>query len=256
MTPYALVRVSQPGLAADMRELPASARGSLDRVAEGLERQGSARALTVRSRALAFLARWYGEWRGAGTVVSALDKIEPRLARWAACACAREVLLEVPEGETRVLRSIELAEAYLRGEDNGRARRALYAEITTEVQGWANAQVWHAAAPALVMASHLLLIEYRVQPRMVASAAHTALRFAAEQRWAGTVGDVMSPMEAKVEEARARVLSDGWDEDGVRAEASRRLVARIATELVGFPQEPPRVVKAKRAGRRTVVVRE
>jgi hypothetical protein len=75
--------------------------------------------------------------------VAAKAGVDRRLVVRAACLCAREALVHVPEGETRPLRCIEVTEAWTRG------------EATIEQVREARREAWaYAAADAAVGAAY------------------------------------------------------------------------------------------------------
>lgn len=115
-TLYAHAVAALPEHRVALQETSRSERTSVDRLALALEQCGGPGRHVSRVAILRAIGEGMRGEKDAREVVQALGRLDPRLAAWAACACAREALRFVPEGETRPLRAIETTERRLAGQ--------------------------------------------------------------------------------------------------------------------------------------------
>ena len=157
---YALAEHALP--AAALCGLDESEGTSVDRIARALEASGCGSAAAHRTAILRALGEHLrAQYTDARNALQWLATIDRRLAKWGACACAREALRYVPAGEERPLRAIETTERWLAGQatldDVQLARDAAYealraADAATTYAATANAAVYAAVAAAAASA--------------------------------------------------------------------------------------------------------
>lgn len=201
MTLYALASHALPSEA--LCGLDEGDCASVDRIARAIEASGYGSAAAHRTAILRALGEHLRAYTDAREALQWLASLDHRLAVWGACACAREVLRFVPEGEERPLRAIETTERWL----------AWQATID-EVQ-WAQDGAWKAwRANTSAAATAASAAAYVARAHVASSAYYAAV--AAADTAAGDAGP-------KWIAARAAEL--------------RRLVGVIADALPGLPPE-------------------
>lgn len=89
---------------------------SADRIARAVEASGYGSAAAHRTAILRAIGEHLRAYDDAGEALRWLARLDQRLATWGACACAREVLRYVRDGEERPLRAIETTERWIAGQ--------------------------------------------------------------------------------------------------------------------------------------------
>ena len=178
---------------------------SIDRLARAIEASGYGEATTHRTAILRALGEHLrAQYTDAREALRWLAAIDRRLAVWGACACAREVLRYVPEGEERPRLAIEAIERWLAGQ-------AKLDEVSA-----ARRSAWEAWTDDYVYA---------------ASAAHAAVHAAHAAHAADTAADAA---------AASSVSAKNWgtpDWGSARDAELARLVGVVADALPGLPSE-------------------
>jgi len=178
---------------------------SIDRIARAVEASGYGEATAHRTAILRALGEHLrAQYTDAREALRWLATIDRRLATWGACACAREVLRFVPEGEERPRLAIEAIERWLAGQakldEVSAARRSAWA-------AWTDDYVY------------------------AASAAHAAVHAAHAAHAADTAADAA---------AASSVSAKNWgtlDWGSARNAELTRLVGVVADALPGLPPE-------------------
>ena len=205
VTLYALTSHALPAAALCGLDEDSPDCASVDRLALAIEASGCGSAAAHRTAILRaigeHLRATYTDAREALRYLATLDR---RLAVWGACACAREVLRFVPEGEERPRLAIEAIERWLAGQakldEVSAARRSAWA-------AWTDDYVY------------------------AASAAHAAVHAAHAAHAADTAADAA---------AASSVSAKNWgtpDWGSARTAELTRLVGVVADALPGLPPE-------------------
>ncbi len=212
---YAFILEARPDLAFDLEQLsgiklrsdnPKSPLlvdyGSIDEIAIELEIAGSGNATKIRTDALRALGlRLQREYSLASDAIAWLGQIDFMLGVWSACACARDALRFVPEGEERPRLAIEASERWVLGV-------ASYNEVSAARK---DVRIAVAYAPSISAANAAL--------SAAAASGDGSLRRAADN--------------ASAASAIFRGASKTWEE--AISEEQLRLVGVIADALPGLP---------------------